>query len=741
MDADFYWIIVYLLIGLAVLDLMVGVSNDAVNFLNSAFGSRVARRRTVLIIASLGIVAGAAMSSGMMEVARKGIFNPEMFTFADVIVIFLAVMLADILLLDTFNTFGLPTSTTVSIVFELLGASVAVALFLSLGGTGGIAAVGSYINASSALVIVSGIVLSVVIAFAVGALVQFVSRLVFTFEGARRSTKQLTTLIWSALAVTIIGFFLLLKGLSGAAFIGETQSAALAANIGWIALGVFTSALAVFAFFQYRLGWDLLRIVVLIGTFSLALAFAGNDLVNFIGVPLAGLAAFDSWSGSGVAPTEYAMDVLAEPVRGQTGFLLIAGLVMVVTLWMSAKARSVTETEISLGRQQAGLERFKPHLLSRLLVWAGIRLSRVTSALFPRHTIRWVDGRFDLSESASASSSYEQSNTPAFDLVRASVNLTVASILIAFATTLKLPLSTTYVTFMVAMGTSLADRAWGRDSAVFRVAGVLNVIGGWFATALVAFVVAGTYALLLKSFGLSALAVLLAIGVAALIHSHRLHRRRLEEWQVELDQSDNSRRSIEQALSVLKASLQGLVTENSKRFDSATREANRFAARLQAREIELVEALKAGNGPSTADRQALARFSLERQLCESVRSVANACSNYVYNGHPPLRSEQADSVRSIIDKFEQVSEDFGSESANEILDRIEQALAEQIRGLRDEVYSHKNSRLLLNVYLEVRSIVSMLSDLARLPSNRSAANNDDKGSNAPRADTSDPAPA
>lgn len=513
----YFEFVVGLLFVLALLDLSVGVSNDAVNFLNSAIGSRVTSRRVILIVAGLGVLVGSLLSSGIMEVARKGIFNPDMFVFADVMVIFLAVMLADVLLLDLFNTFALPTSTTVSIVFELLGAAIAVA-FLAVAGGADASGVMAYVNVERAILIISGIGISIVVAFTVGTAVQFISRMLFTFES--KNHTALIKIAWSAIAFTIISYFLTIKGLKGASFMTE-------AAYGYVydqMLFIVAASLAIWTAVMWalnRAGVDILAIVVLGGTFSLALAFASNDLVNFIGVPLAGLSSWQAWAGSGLPADQMTMEVLREPVQGNTLILVGAGAVMVTTLWFSSKARSVTQTEVNLSRQDEGAERFRPGPVSRGIVRTFIATAEAAAAAVPKQWRTGVAERF----------ARERVRTfdlkrPAFDTLRASVNLTVASILIVFATSLKLPLSTTFVSFMVAMGTSLADRAWGRDSAVYRVAGVFSVVGGWFVTAITAFLLAATFAVLIRTFGIYAIVVLVSAAAFALVHSHRYHAKR-----------------------------------------------------------------------------------------------------------------------------------------------------------------------------------------------------------------------
>lgn len=526
---DFFHIAILVLFGLAISDLIVGVANDAVNFLNSSVGSRVAPRYVIMTISSLGIMAGVTFSSGMMEVARKGIFNPQYFTMPELMTVFLAVMLTDIILLDLYNTFGLPTSTTVSIVFELLGAAVAVSLLKLHQAGESLAGVVNFINSSKALTIIFGILLSVVIAFAVGAVIQFFSRLIFTFNYEKRLRRYGG--IWAGAALATITYFILIKGAKGASFITPEALKWISDHTGLIFLGSFlVSAL----FLQLLLVFtrvNILKLVVLVGTFALAMAFAANDLVNFIGVPLAGLSAFQEASAS-ADPLTATMEALRQPVRGNTLLLLAAGAIMVVTLWVSRKARSVTRTEVRLGRQDEGFERFESTVLSQAIVRLVSSLFEAAGRAFPATLRRAVNRRFDRSEHRPTPGA--DGRVPSFDLVRASVNLMVASALISLATSFKLPLSTTYVTFMVAMGTSLSDQAWGRDSAVYRVSGVLTVVGGWFFTAMMAFTVSSLFAYAVFYGGGWAVAAILGLAGSIIYRTHWIHRKR-EEVEVAAD--------------------------------------------------------------------------------------------------------------------------------------------------------------------------------------------------------------
>jgi phosphate/sulfate permease len=521
---DIFLIALIILASLAIFDLMVGVSNDAVNFLNSSIGSRVAPLKIILIIASLGIIAGVTFSSGMMEVARKGIFHPKFFLMPDLIVIFLAVMITDILLLDMFNTFGLPTSTTVSIVFELLGAAVAVSLIKIMQSGEGFATLSNYINTGKALMIISGILLSVVIAFFFGAVVQYVTRLIFTFNYQKKMKRYGG--LWGGVALSMITYFILIKGAKGASFITPETLAWIKAHTFLILAGCFVVFAILFQALLVFTRINILKPIVLIGTFALAMAFAANDLVNFIGVPLAGLNAYQV-AAETANPLTASMGALQAKVPSNTNLLLLAGAIMVVTLWLSKKSRTVTETEVNLGRQDEGIERFGSSPLSRVVVRMASVPIDLVKKITPPAIARRVGLRLKPPGARQTRASGE--DAPSFDLLRASVNLMVASAVVSYATSHKLPLSTTYVTFMVAMGSSLADQAWGRETAVYRVTGVLTVIGGWFLTAMAAFTVAMVFAFFIFYLKLYAAVVLLAFAVFMIWRNHHLHSKRKEE--------------------------------------------------------------------------------------------------------------------------------------------------------------------------------------------------------------------
>jgi phosphate/sulfate permease len=662
---EFFQIAILILFGLAISDLIVGVSNDAVNFLNSSIGSRVAPRHVIMIIASLGILAGVTFSSGMMEVARKGIFHPQFFTMPELMAVFLAVMLTDILLLDLFNTFGLPTSTTVSIVFELLGAAVAVSLLKLAEAGQAFAKVSSYINTGSALTIIFGILLSVVVAFAVGALIQFVSRIIFTFDYERRIRRY--GALWGGAALSSITYFILIKGSKGASFITTDTIDWIKGHTGLILLGAF---LASALFLQVLLSLtriSILKVIVLVGTFALAMAFAANDLVNFIGVPLAGLSAFQEASAT-ADPLTATMEALTRPVRGNTLMLLMAGAIMVVTLWVSRKARSVTKTEVSLGRQGEGYERFDSNLLARLVVRLVSTVFATVGRLFPPSTRQLVNRRFDRSEHRPTPDT--DGNVPSFDLIRASVNLMVASALISLATSYKLPLSTTYVTFMVAMGTSLSDQAWGRDSAVYRVSGVLTVIGGWFFTAMAAFTVSAIFATAIFYGGGWAVAVILAVAAFLVFRTHRLHKEReRDESAAEIfnlrkikDSEAATRitfehagRFIEEVRTVIDETITGLIAENRQTLRQARIDQRRIQhwSNVIAANVFKVFRLLHWQEVEHTQRYAQAIASLQ-EISESVRDMVVRAKLHVDNNHSGLLQHQIDELRVVLGMLDEI---------------------------------------------------------------------------------------
>jgi len=517
MEILFLCIIVFLFL-LAVFDLSVGVSNDAVNFLNSAIGTKAASFRRIIIIASIGVFIGAAMSNGMMDIARHGIFRPEYFSFYDLICIFMAVMVTDIILLDIFNSLGMPTSTTVSMVFELLGATFVVALIKMAGGSD--LGFSDLLNTEKALSVILGIFLSVAIAFVFGTLVQFLSRIIFSFE--YRSKLKWKIGIFGGICATAIIYFLLIKGAKDLTFMTPEVKEWINANT-WMIIGCCFAFFTIFMQLLYFFKVNVLKVIVLMGTFALAMAFAGNDLVNFIGVPLSGLASYQDYAANGSGDAYgFLMDSLNGPADTPVYFLIGAGAIMVVALATSKKAQNVSKTEVGLGSQQVGEEMFGSSRIARRLVRWTLAAYHWVHAHTPRRVRLWFGRRFNTDEII-----MEQG--AAFDLIRGSINLVLAGALIALGTSLKLPLSTTFVTFMVAMGTSLADRAWGRESAVFRITGVISVIGGWFLTAGAAFISAGIIVFLMHIGGHWVMMALAILTIIIIIRSNRRFKARKAE--------------------------------------------------------------------------------------------------------------------------------------------------------------------------------------------------------------------
>ncbi|QZE13991.1 inorganic phosphate transporter [Halosquirtibacter laminarini] len=520
----FYITLVVILFALAISDIIVGVSNDAVNFLNSAIGSKAAPKWVIFAVASVGILVGATFSSGMMEVARKGIMNPNMFMFNEIMIIFVTVMITDIILLDVFNSIGLPTSTTVSIVFELLGSSVAVALVKISNLGQSISDINQYINTDKALAIIFGILFSVVIAFSIGAIVQWITRLIFSFDYGKKIKYYGS--IFGGFCLSFITYFILIKGAKGASWISPEHIAYIKSNTSTIIVACFVVCTVILQLISMIFKkTNILKIVVLIGTFALAMAFAGNDLVNFIGVPLAGFESFNAWRDSGLAPDAMTMEALTKPVKTDTYMLLIAGVIMIVTLITSKKAKKVIATSLSLSNQGESEEKFEASATSRAIVRSSMSLSKGLGCVVSEGIKSRVRKRFTKVDKSDEETS--------FDLIRASINLVVASILISIGTSYKLPLSTTYVTFMVAMGTSLSDKAWDRESAVYRISGVFTVIGGWFLTAIVAFtssaIIGATISVGGKAFIFVFLGLAIFLVVKSTIKSNKLDKEEEEE--------------------------------------------------------------------------------------------------------------------------------------------------------------------------------------------------------------------
>jgi phosphate/sulfate permease len=653
-----YQILVILLLLIAGVDLVVGVSNDAVNFLNSAIGSKVATFRTILIVASIGVLAGSLFSSGMMEVARNGLFKPDFFSFDLIMIIFMSVMLTDVLLLDVYNTFGLPTSTTVSLVFEILGAAFMTGILYSLTKLNEFPNLDAVINFSSAVTIVSGIFLSVLLSFVVGSFVQHISRLIFSFN-LKKTIKKYGA-VFSGLAITTITYFLLIKGVKGSVLVSTEQ-------IDWVranTIPILVSSIVIWSILVQVFMWwrdvNPLRMIVLLGTFSLAMAFASNDLVNFIGVPVAGLVSFQHWIASGEAPELYKMSILNSKIPTDFWILALAGTVMVVTLWTNKKSRKVTETEVSLGRQDEGDEKFKPNFLSRMLVGFGVSIGKTIDAVIPTKISKKYAKQFEKAQEKS-----KDDVDASFDLIRASVNLLTASVLIAYGTANKLPLSTTFVTFMVAMGTSFADQAWGRESAVYRVAGVINVIGSWLLTALVAFSSSAIMATILYFAGIPGFFALAALAAFLLIRSHLVFRKKSKEdastnqflsaeivdIHEAIEESKNGTiRNLKTVRNATVHILQALSTEKKELLEKPNSDIKKLREQNDKLHGKIVKHIrKLEKGRLAAGRLYLLVFDLMQDLYQSSALISHACTNHIHNHHPLPKKEFLSSL-SVIEK-------------------------------------------------------------------------------------------
>jgi phosphate/sulfate permease len=734
---NLYIIILAALLGLAIIDLIVGVSNDAVNFLNSAIGSKAISFRNILIIASLGIFVGAIFSSGMMEVARKGIFMPGEFYFSEIMIIFISVMIADVLLLDFYNSLGMPTSTTVSIVFELLGAAVIMALIkIGMDDAQSVSDIGTYINKDKAVIIVTGILLSVFIAFTVGAVVQWLSRLVFTFQYEKKI--QSVGFLFAAACLTAISYFIFFKGLKGTPYYGDIKDVLATYNIAIIA-GLFVLWSVAAYVINNVFKKNVLVLVIGIGTFSLALAFAGNDLVNFIGVPMAAYHSYEAWSVSGVAASEFSMGVLSEKVPSEPVLLFLAGGIMVLTLWFSKKAQTVVETGIDLSRQDEGSERFRANFLSRSIVKGSSRVVSLLNAFVPQRTLDRVANSF--SRPIQNISADKAKELPAFDNIRASINLAVAGILISIATSMKLPLSTTYVTFMVAMGTSFADRAWGRESAVYRVAGVLNVIGGWFLTAISAFVVAGglTYVIFLGQE--AAIAVLLIVSIGLLLRSYRSHKRKvanvgvvagLRKFESKTVQGiiDESADNISNAMGRVAKSygsmIDGLANMDEVKLNDNRKRVDKLDGEVEDLRNHLFYFIK--NLDETSVRGSnfyITILAYLTDMAQSLEYLAKKSYKHVNNNHKALHPDQLHELRTIGSDVNVVvsqvkalfeTRDFDGLSAvlqaqEALLARISDVIDAQISRTRTEESSPRNTTLFFNLALETKDLIKALMSL------------------------------
>ena len=735
---NIYFILVSILAVLAIGDLIVGVSNDAVNFLNSAVGSKAIPFKTIMILASLGVACGALFSSGLMEVARKGIFNPGEFYFDEIILIFTAVMLTDILLLDFFNTLGMPTSTTVSIVFTLLGAAVFMSIIKISETSGDFSEIVNYINTAKAIQIISGILLSVVVALTIGAIVQWFSRLFLTYKFEEKAIW--VSALFGGLALSAITYFILMKGIKGTPF----------ANIKYDLLGgvkikdlleqeVFKVVLANFlvwigvSFVLIKfLKANVYKIIIGIGTFALALAFAGNDLVNFIGVPIAAYQSYEAWVISGVTATEFSMGVLSSKVATPTVLLVISGGIMVLTLWISTKAKKVMKTELDLSDQNSIKERFQPNFISKGIVKSFQLVGSGFNALLPSSLKEKIEIQF--SDADLVLKNQNDKDAPSFDMLRACINLVVASILISIATSYKLPLSTTYVTFMVAMGTSLADRAWKRDSAVYRVSGVLSVIGGWFLTAFAAFIVSGIIVTIIYLGGPQAIAIILFI-ILLIIGKNYLKHKNENSDLIDLDglvkSESNSIKGVmdESTKNVIKVFKrvdkiyailsEGLAKHDKKILKKARKNINRLTEDVENLRENIFYFIKNLEESSlSASNFYIVILSLIQDITDDLEYIVKKSYKHVNNDHSKLKLSQVRDLQNVYELteavFHEAMEAYNNnseakinlvlENREDILKQLDEKINNQIALTRNEETSPKNTTLYFNILLKSKDL-------------------------------------
>lgn len=736
-------IILITVVLLAILDIMVGVSNDAVNFLNSAIGSKAASFRTIMIIASCGLLFGAIFSSGMMEIARSGIFVPSMFSFYDVMIIMLTVMIADVILLDLFNYIGFPTSTTVSIIFELLGAATCLAFIKVLNSDQALYTVLDYINTEKASEIVVSIVLSVFLSFIVGSFVQYVTRFIFTFNSEARIKRYGGIL--GGVAITAISFFILIKGAKNLTFISDNAKDWIAHN-QLLLIGINFVFWTIVSQILIILKINILRIIILIGTFALALAFAGNDLVNFIGVPIAALQSYDIFQASGVTdPHTFMMGDLANSdIVAPVYYLIIAGVIMIITLWTSKKAKNVIQTELSLSKQDEGTEKFNPNFLSRAIVRAVILLGNVVDKILPKSFQLRVEKRFEKPQKQKTLQ-IETTDEEAFDMIRASVNLLVASILISIGTSLKLPLSTTYVTFMVAMGTSFADRAWDRDSAVFRVAGVFNVIGGWFLTGISAFMMAAIISLTMYYGGtVGVIGMIIVLGII-LFRSHKSYEDKSkvkEEVLVSFTEEDidsvqkilaKNKKQIGKALSKIAdnfaLSVKGIDQENLGFLNENKKKIKKLITSIEDLKINFYRILRNMDQSNINSSKIFVQsFGYIQNIIISINFINTSIHTYIYNNHRQLKPEQIGDLKTINTAYKKmmyyISKRFLEDDLNNLGgieplrkdfdEALNIAISNQIARIQCDNISQKSSTLYFTILTEIEYSADRVEKLVRL---------------------------
>mgnify|MGYP006191958785 FL=1 len=733
-------IYIVMLVALAILasiDLMVGVANDAVNFLNSGIGSKAVSFKTLMIVASIGVALGALFSSGMMEIARSGIFNPSMFTFDDVMIIFLAVMVTDVLLLDIFNSLGFPTSTTVSVVFELLGAGVCLAIYKISTNDDGFETLSGYINTKKASEIVSSILLSVLLSFSIGAFVQYLSRIIFSFQYQNR-TKYFGA-IFGGFAITSITYFILFKGIKGSTFMTSELKDFMGDNQMFI-IGVSFLFWTLFSQILIGLRINIFKVIIVIGTFALALAFAGNDLVNFIGVPIGALQAYDIYVAGGSNSSMLMGELASSDLKANFWFLLAGGGIMVYTLWTSKKAKEVIKTGVDLSRQGDGSEKFDANNLSRIIVRGVMYIGQLINYVLPKSIQLKIDKQFVKEEIKS-----KNTEVAAFDMVRASVNLMVAAVLIAIGTSLKLPLSTTYVTFMVAMGTSFADRAWDRESAVYRVAGVFNVIGGWFVTAIVAFSMAGLVVTILKVGKVFAfVAIMILVGIL-LYRSSRKYILKSKERDAELAQlRTEDVATIKEIISESSSQIAKVVHKTNILYSDVVNNLGlQDLAKLKEDKKKLkklekeVDDLKSNvfyviknldENSIEASKFYILILGFLQDMVQSIGFITNTSYSHINNNHKNLKFNQIRDLKSIDNQlqllFERLEESFRTEEFSKldivlqekstVLDAIAELIQKQITRIRTTENSPKNSKLYFGLLLETNDLVKATMNLLEL---------------------------
>ncbi|WP_298424097.1 inorganic phosphate transporter [uncultured Kordia sp.] len=788
---NIYLLMIIALTVLAIADLVVGVSNDAVNFLNSAIGSKAISFKTIMIVASLGVAIGAVFSSGLMEVARKGIFNPDQFVFHEIMIIFMAVMITDILLLDFFNTIGMPTSTTVSIVFELLGAAVAMALIKTASNGEGFSNIAQYINTSQATDIILGILLSVVVAFSVGALIQWFTRLLLSYNFNQKAAW--VGALFGGIALTAITYFIFMKGIKGTVYAKATvydlyngsldglltwannsfdttyasieelvkakkdllkinttsgvTSLTLRGFLEMYVLPIVAVSLVVWSIISYLFisvfKTNIYTIIIVVGTFALALAFAGNDLVNFIGVPIAAWQSYDAFMDpainiDGLTAMQFPMNILGKKVATPTIFLVLAGLIMVVTLWFSSKAKAVVKTSIDLSSQEDTKERFQPNFLSRGFVRLAIATSQWTSTIVPESWQAKIDKQFEVPV---ITGYRNKEDIPAFDMVRAAVNLMVASVLISIATSMKLPLSTTYVTFMVAMGTSLADRAWGAESAVYRVAGVLNVIGGWFFTAFIAFTAAAVTAYLLSLHLPIMLALLLSLATFLLIRNYILHNKKAKEAKVEdslqkaesssvqgviHESADNIANVVKRGNRIYSSAINGLAKQDLQMLKKNRKNIIKLSNEIDELRDNIFYFIKNLDETSVgASNFYINILGYLQDITQSLEYISKASLKHVNNNHKKLKFNQIKELKQVDAAlealFNNTKQAFDSRSFEKIgdvlasketvLELVYEKIQTQVARTRTEESSPKNTTLYFSLLLETKDLLKAMMDL------------------------------